>query len=71
VWRYQGNIPGNINLFLGSCLPLLFLVSVFYTYFKCYFKAVVLNLWVMAPLGSTDPFTEATYQISYVSNISI
>lgn len=29
----------------------------------CWFRAVVLNTWVMTPLGTDDPFTGGTYQI--------
>ena len=35
-------------------------------------RTLVLNLWVMIPLGgSNDPFTGATSQMSYISDIYI
>lgn len=34
-------------------------------------RAAVLNLWVVTPLGSKDPFTEVEYQISGVSDTCI
>jgi hypothetical protein len=37
----------------------------------CYYKAVVLNLWVETPLGVGQPFTEFTYQISLILAINI
>lgn len=75
IWMYFANILSRFREFWfwtrNAILILKFRNNSAYIYSTWHYDVVVFNLWVVTSLGSNDPSTGLSYQISFISYIYI